>query len=146
MAVKLRTGGGDNWAPSPEDTPWHQLGGTAAVMELANEFYDQMELHEPELTAVHRQDSPGKISSESRERFGMFLVGWLGGPQEYIEKHGHPRLRMRHGRVIVNTAQRDAWLRSMTRAMDVKNITGGVRTFLDARFAEVAEFLRNSPE
>jgi hemoglobin len=51
---------------------------------------------------------------------------------------------MRHGAVAVNTGMRDAWLRSMKRAMDAREIKGGLRRFLDARFAEVADFLRNS--
>jgi hemoglobin len=41
---------------------------------------------------------------------------------------------------------RDAWLRSMTRALDVRGVAGELRAFLDARFAEVADFLRNAPE
>jgi hemoglobin len=31
----------------------------------------------------------------------------------------------------------------MQAAMDERKITGEVRTFLDARFAEVADFMRN---
>lgn len=113
---------------------------------LAEAFYDDMEVHEPELTAVHHQEPPGKVSRRSRERFGLFLVGWLGGPQEYIEKHGHPRLRMRHGKVPVGVSLRDAWLRSMGRAMDARGIRGPVRGYLQTRFAEVADFLRNVQE
>ena len=59
-----------------------------------------------------------------RERFGLFLIGWLGGPQDYIEQHGHPRLRMRHGRVPVDAAMRDAWLRCMYKALDVHDVQG----------------------
>ena len=72
------------------------------------------------------------------------LVGWLGGPQTYMQTHGHPRLRMRHGHVAIDVAMRDAWLRSMTAAMNDQGITGEVRAFLDARFAELADFLRNA--
>ncbi len=143
--LKLRTDGAASWSPTPEDTPWHQLGGSDAVKALAEAFYDDMEVHEPALTATHRQDAPGKVARESRDRFGLFLVGWLGGPQDYMATHGHPRLRMRHARVAIDEAMRDAWLRSMGRAMDKQGITGGVRTFLNARFAEVADFLRNQP-
>ena len=52
---------------------------------------------------------------------------------------------MRHGRVPVDIAMRDAWLRCMTAAMDAHAVTGEVRAFLDGRFAEVADFLRNAP-
>jgi hemoglobin len=142
----LRTDGADSYTPTPEDTPWHRLGGSDAVIALAEAFYDDMELHEPALTAVHHQEPVGKVSRRSRERFGLFLVGWLGGPQIYIEKHGHPRLRMRHSKVPVGVELRDAWLRSMGRAMDARGITGPVRGYLKTRFAEVADFLRNVQE
>lgn len=146
MTVTLRTDGAGGWAPTADDTAFARLGGAEAVHALAQAFYDDMEQHEPALTAVHRQDAPGKVSRESRERFALFLVGWLGGPQDYVAQHGHPRLRMRHARVQVNVAQRDAWLRSMGRAMDARGIFGPVRAFLDARFAEVADFMRNVQE
>ncbi len=146
MALQLRTDGSDSYTPTPEDTPWHRLGGSDAVKALAEAFYDDMEVHEPELTAVHHQEPEGKVSRRSRERFGLFLIGWLGGPQDYMQQHGHPRLRMRHGKVPVGVSLRDAWLRSMGRAMDARGITGPVRGYLNTRFTEVADFLRNVPE
>ena len=127
-------------------TPFDWLGGEAEVVALAHAFYDAMEAHEPALTAVHRCSEPGKVDPEVRKRFALFLVGWLGGPQHYIAQHGHPRLRMRHAHVPVDQAMRDAWLRSMTRAMDVRNVEGEARAYLDARFADVANFLRNVEE
>ena len=84
------------------------------------------------------------MSRESRDRFALFFIGWLGGPQDYVAQHGHPRLRMRHARVAVDQAMRDAWLRSMRTAMDECGVTGDVRAFLDARLGEVADFLRNA--
>jgi hemoglobin len=89
-------------------------------------------------------DAEGKVAREMRDRFALFLIGWTGGPQDYMEKHGHPRLRMRHARVPVDIAMRDAWVRCMQRAMDARGVKGGVRRFLDQRFAEVADFLRNT--
>ncbi|HEY2734280.1 MAG TPA: cyanoglobin, partial [Polyangiales bacterium] len=77
-------------------TPFEQIGGREAVLELVREFYDAMERDEPELTALHRRSDQGGVSELVRERFGLFLIGWLGGPQDYVAQHGHPRLRMRH--------------------------------------------------
>jgi hemoglobin len=128
-----------------ESTPFTNLGGSAAVYALVQAFYDAMEREEPELTAQHRLEAPGRIHPDVRERFALFLVGWLGGPQDYVAQNGHPRLRMRHARVIVNIEMRDAWLRSMSRALDAQGVTGDLRTFLDERFAEVADFMRNQP-
>lgn len=128
-----------------ESTPFTELGGTEAVRALAHAFYDAMEREEPELTALHRLAQPGRVHPEVRERFALFLVGWLGGPQDYVAQHGHPRLRMRHAGVLVDVAMRDAWIRSMQRALDERGVTGELRTFLDQRFAEVADFMRNQP-
>lgn len=141
--TSLRVEGDGSYMPTEADPPYARLGGVDATKALVEAFYDAMETHEPELTALHRCDAPGKVSRESRDHFASFLVYWLGGPQTYLETRGHPRLRMRHGKVVVNVAMRDAWLRSMQRALDAKGVTGGVRAYLDKRFAEVADFLRN---
>lgn len=122
------------------------LGGRDAVLALAEAFYDAMERTEPALTSIHQLDEEGRVCRESRDRFGLFLIGWLGGPQEYMDKFGHPRLRRRHGHVKVDTSMRDAWTRSMSLAMDDRGVSGDVRAFLDHRFAEIADFLRNVPE
>ena len=124
--------------------------------------YDRTDADEPALARLHQLDEHGHVSEGPRERFAIFLVEWLGGPTVYSPVHGHPRLRMRHGRVPVDVVMRDAWLRGMARAMDDLAIEGDVRRFLasslprflasspprflDARFAEVADFLRNVPQ
>jgi hemoglobin len=125
--------------------PFEALGGADVVRALVERFYDAMERHEPALARLHQLDAEGRVSRVSRDRFALFLIGWLGGPQDYVAQHGHPRLRMRHGRVPVNEAMRDAWVRSMTIALDEGAIQGEIRVFLDSRFAEVANFLRNIP-
>jgi hemoglobin len=131
--------------PEDLDSPFRMVGGRAVVERLAARFYQLMEQNEPALAAMHRPAPEGGIDPVVKERFALFLVGWLGGPQEYMERHGHPRLRMRHARVSVSIDMRDAWLRCMTRAMDDCGIEGHVRVFLDQRFAEVANFLMNVP-
>lgn len=129
-----------------EKTPFELLGGEEPVRALVEAFYDAMDAHEPALAKLHECDEQGHVSRRSRDRFALFLIGWLGGPPDYERIHGHPRLRMRHARVPVNEQTRDAWLRSMGRAMDARKVSGDLRSYLDARFAEVADFLRNMPE
>ena len=125
------------------DNPFEQLGGRDKVVALVERFYDLMEEREPALTALHQRDADGKISRRSRDRFASFLVGWLGGPDDYVRANGHPRLRMRHARAPVDVAMRDAWLRCMNAAMEDCAVPEPPRTFLGQRFAEVADFLRN---
>ncbi len=69
------------------------IGGEAAVRALVDRFYDLMDL-EPDyaaLRAVH-----GSALDSARDKLFWFLCGWLGGPQHYVERFGHPRLRARH--------------------------------------------------
>jgi hemoglobin len=128
-----------------EKTPFELMGGEAAVRKLSEHFYDVMERDEPALARLHVLDAQGKVTRESRDRFALFLIGWLGGPQDYMAQYGHPRLRMRHARVPVDIAMRDAWTRAMRTAMEETTVPAELRAFLEMRFAEVADFLRNRP-
>lgn len=128
------------------NSPYQAFGSREAVLALVERFYDLMEQTEPTLAALHEVDAAGKISQRNRDRFGLFLLGWLGGPEDYVQQNGHPRLRMRHGRVPIDTAQRDAWLRCMNTALEEAAVPAETRAFLRQRFAEVADFLRNIPE
>lgn len=123
-------------------TPFERIGGEANVRALAERFYDAMDEQEPELAALHPLEN-GKVSRDAREKFALFLIGWLGGPQEYVRLNGHPRLRMRHAHVPVTQAMRDAWMRSMRRALDHESIDAELRTFLDEKLGDVADFMRN---
>ena len=124
-------------------TPFTQLGGADRVRAIVERFYDVMSEREPALAQLHECTPDRKVARGPRDRFALFLIGWLGGPQDYVATHGHPRLRMRHGHFAVTIEMRDAWRRSMTAALDDLAITGDVRAFLDARFADVTDFLRN---
>jgi len=125
------------------NNPYEEMGGRAMVVALVERFYDLMEQGEPALAALHELDAQGKVSRRNRDRFGSFLVGWLGGPDDYVRDNGHPRLRLRHARVPIDGAMRDAWVRCMRAAMDACQVPAPTRAFLSQRFAEVADFLRN---
>jgi hemoglobin len=127
----------------PDNTPFDLLGHEGALA-LARRFYDHMDAHEPALVAVHRTDESGtKVAPLVRERFSAFLVEWLGGPPVYSDANGHPRLRMRHAHIAIGRDLRDAWLRCMNAALDHPTVDEDVRNYLQRRFAEVADFLRN---
>jgi hemoglobin len=127
-----------------EPTPYERVGGETAVRALVERFYDAMDAHEPALAALHEREA-GKVSRAARDRFALFLIGWLGGPQDYMRLHGHPRLRMRHAHVPVNAATRAAWLRCMRRALGDESVPAPMRQFLDDKLADVATFLLNEP-
>lgn len=126
--------------------PFHRLEGEATVRRIAARFYDYMDTTEPDLARLHGLDADGRVEAGVRDRFALFLIEWLGGPEAYSPTHGHPRLRMRHVHVRIDAAMRDAWLRCMARSLDEANVHGDLRAFLDARFAHVADFLHNTQD
>jgi hemoglobin len=133
------------YVPSSADPPFDRLGGEAAVRSLVEHFYDAMTELEPALALLHPCDADGRVTRSSRDRFALFFMGWLGGPQDYIAQHGHPRLRMRHASVPVDGAMASAWMRCMRIAFDRSGVDGDVRAFLEEKLADLAQFLRNRP-
>lgn len=124
-------------------TPYEQLGGAQGVRALVDRFYDHMdELPVArELRAMHPQDL-----AESRQKLFEFLSGWLGGPPIYMERRGHPRLRMRHFPFPIGNSARDAWLACMDRALAECVADPDVRKMLGAAFWRMADHLRNHDE
>lgn len=124
----------------PDRTPFDAIGGEHGVRALVDRFYDHMDAN-PDYRAI-RDLHPDDLA-DSREKLRLFLVGWLGGPPLYVERFGHPRLRMRHAPFPIGDQERDQWLACMADAMNEQGIDGELRTFLDQRFAHVADFMRN---
>ena len=124
----------------PDNTPFDAIGGEPMVRRLVDSFYDHMDADAP--FEVIRRLHPASLQ-ESRDKLHDFLCGWLGGPQHFVRKHGHPRLRMRHAPFPIGDVERDQWLDCMTLAMDELELAGELRAFLDARFTQVADFMRN---
>ena len=127
----------------PSNTPYDAIGGDDNVRALVDTFYDHMD--GDEAFRVIRDLHPPDLTT-SRQKLYEFLSGWLGGPELYIEKHGHPRLKARHMPFPIGEVERDQWLACMTLALDERQVTGDLRTFLDARFTHVADFMRNRRE
>ena len=126
-----------------EPSLYDMLGGETGLRSLVNRFYDLMD-SSPEATTIRRFHA--KSLTQSREKLFLFLSGWSGGPQVYVERFGHPRLRMRHMPFTIGTAERDQWLWCMNKALDESQLDPGVVVYLKGRFAEVADSMRNQAE
>lgn len=123
-------------------TPYAALGAAAGVRELVDTFYDQMDAdpaYAP-LRAVHHPDL-----GAAREKLYLFLSGWLGGPNLYIERYGHPRLRARHLPFAIGSLERDQWHACMAQALAACGVDEALRTRLLEAFYQTADFMRNQP-
>ena len=121
-------------------TPFERLGGEEAVRALVDRFYDLMAL-EPqfaELLALHPQDLSG-----SRDKLFWFLCGWLGGPDLYIQRFGHPMLRARHMPYAIGLRERDQWMACMLLAMQDNGVDEALAQRLAEAFFGTADWMRN---
>ena len=124
----------------PKETPFEWIGGEDKVRALVDRFYDLMDL-EPdyaELRAAH-----GTELQRARENLFWFLCGWLGGPQHYTDRFGHPRLRMRHMPFKIGIIERDQWLACMDQAMGEVGVDPALRVRLKESFFQTADWMRN---
>ncbi|MEY4751007.1 MAG: hypothetical protein RIQ60_3221 [Pseudomonadota bacterium] len=121
-------------------TPYERIGGEPQVHALVERFYDLMDL-EPayrELRAAH-----GASLEQARQKLFWFLCGWLGGPQHYVERFGHPRLRMRHMPFAIGIQERDQWVACMHQAMAEVAVEPALAERLVASFFNTADWMRN---
>ena len=123
-------------------TPFEQLGGETGIRQLVDRFYDLMD---GSLEAANIRGLHAKSLKSSREKLFLFLTGWTGGPQLYIEKFGHPRLRMRHFPFAIGARERDEWLWCMDHALAEHDVDDDVRAQLTERFHALADHMRNQP-
>ena len=98
-----------------ETTPYEAIGGEVGIRQLVNRFYALMD-ELPEAYTV-RKMHPDSLEGSAEGLF-EFLSGWLGGPQLYVAKKGHPRLRMRHAPYAVDQVVHDEWMLCMTQAIN----------------------------
>ncbi len=117
-----------------------EQGGTAAIRELVETFYDIMDTDKKAapIRAMHPDDL-----TASREKLFMFLNGWTGGPQLYIERYGHPFLRRRHLPFSINESARDQWMYCMISAMQQLKMDEKLMQKLAEQLYGVADFMRN---
>jgi len=121
-------------------TPYEALGGADAVRGLVDRFYDLMdELPETyDLRQLHPADLTG-----SRQSLFEFLSGWFGGPPLYIEKKGHPRLRMRHMPFAIGPAERDQWMLCMRTALEEQVSDEALHQGVLNAFVQMADHMVN---
>ena len=131
-------------AGSSKSTFFELLGGEekgiANIRLLVETFYDVMD-SDPKAQAI-RAMHPEDLTS-SREKLFMFLTGWTGGPQLYIERYGHPFLRRRHLPFAIDESARDQWMYCMIKAMEQLGFDDKLMTKLAEQLYGVADFMRN---
>jgi hemoglobin len=86
---------------------------------------------------------PADDLAGAEERLREFLIGRFGGPPRYMERRGHPRLRMRHMPFAIDQAARNRWVALMDRALADAELPPEAVAVLQPFFHHMASFMIN---
>lgn len=126
-----------------EKTFYELIGGEPVLRKLIKRFYEVMDtLPEAQgVRAMHPEDL-----STSEDKLFLFMSGWLGGPQLFIEKYGHPRMRARHMPFKIGKSERDQWMLCMVQAVEDIGMEEPIRSEYLHALLSFADHMRNQEE
>jgi hemoglobin len=120
------------------DTQVYALIGDDGFQRLVSAFFRSIPT-DPILGPVYS----GRDLAAAEWRLREFLVGRFGGPERYIEKRGHPRLRMRHNPFKIDKAARDRWIELMSAALEIVKLNADAKATLQQFFNDSATVMIN---
>jgi hemoglobin len=86
---------------------------------------------------------PAEDLAAAEQRLRDFLVYRFGGPERYIARRGHPRLRARHLPFAIDQAARDRWMQLMNNALREAALPAETEQILRAFFDHMSTFMIN---
>ena len=122
-----------------QKTPY-QILGEDGIRELVDAFYDIMD-NLPEagdIRKLHKSDL-----APMKEKLGDYLVGWMGGPPLYADKHGTVCMTEPHEPYAIGPEERDQWLLCMDRALEQIGASEELKEMLREPMFRVADAVRN---
>lgn len=124
MSLKIHSSG------QQPSTVYDIVGGDPWFVALIDDFYDRVE-NDPVIRPLYPDDL-----TASRESMVKFLVQYWGGPDDYSQEKGHPRLRMRHAPFVIRQAERNAWLEHMRAAVQAQAAATKVDSAIEEQMLE----------
>lgn len=127
------------------DRSLYDIVGGDFFVRLVDAFYNGVE-HDEVLLRLYPE---GSDTVGARRRLSLFLAQYWGGPHDYMDERGHPRLRMRHFDFAIGELERDHWLMHMATAIEsvVGEVSEADREHVTMELAQymvnAAEHLRN---
>ncbi|GAA2087896.1 globin [Aeromicrobium tamlense] len=123
-----------------QETFYEAIGGRATIELIVDVFYQGVAQDE-----VLKPMYPEEDLGPAAERLTMFLEQYWGGPTEYSQRRGHPRLRMRHAPYAVTEDARDRWLKHFREGLDAARLDPEHDAQFWAYAQHAANFMINSP-
>lgn len=119
-------------------TVYEYVGGSPFFTALVDRFYDGVQGDDVLAPLYPSDDLDG-----ARARLTGFLVQYWGGPDDYSQARGHPRLRMRHFPFAIGQVERDRWLHHMRHAVEEADTATEVKAILLEYFEQASTSMKN---
>ncbi len=116
-----------------------KMGGQRGINSIVDDFYHIMAT-DP-LAQECFMTHAGRDVRESAEKLKAFLSGWTGGPQLYLKKWGHPRLRMRHFQFQIGPQEGEQWLYCMKKALENSSVKKEAQSELMTAFKQIVKMI-----
>ncbi|MBH47886.1 MAG: globin [Halobacteriovorax sp.] len=113
------------------DASYRAAGEKDGIERLCRDFYQIMDT-EPEAKSIrrmHKDDLEVMI-----DKLTLFLCLWLGGPKWYAQKYPFVGMPQAHQHLVINEAERDAWLLCMDKAVALQPFEKSFKEYLCAQF------------
>jgi len=122
------------------DASYQAAGQFEGLIKLVDAFYTFMdELPEAKNIRVMHSDD----LTLSRDKLARFLSAWTGGPRLYKEKYGAISIPSAHSHLAIGSAERDAWLLCMEKALALQPYEQDFKEYLLKQLSVPAERCRN---
>jgi len=113
------------------------VGGMPFFDELVERFYAGVADDEV-LIAMYPEDL-----TDPKRHLALFIAQYFGGPADYHDARGAPRLRQRHFPFEIGDDAAERWVRHMRSALAEMEAPGNARKEMDDYFEYAAFALRN---
>ena len=123
---------------SPQ-TPY-QILGEDGIRQLVSTFYDLMDSL-PEVAGIRRMHA--EDLTPMKDKLSEYLIGWMGGPPLYAQKHGTVCMTEPHEPYAIGPKERDQWLLCMDEALERIGASEALKAMLKEPMFRVADTVRN---
>lgn len=116
---------------STSSTSYFAAGEEEGIRALVTDFYSIMnELPEARnIRDMHKEDLAIII-----DKLTLFLCMWLGGPRSYTQKYSSLGMPQVHMNLVINEAEKEAWLLCMDKAINKQNFSFEFKEYLRKEF------------
>jgi hemoglobin len=115
--------------------------GRARLQQLLNDFYDRV--FSNEILALLFQSSERSVIQHKQL---LFISQFLGGPLDYNENYGPPKMRQRHLAHKITPKAKDEWLKCMQEAVLMQDWDDRLKEVFYNIFPPIAAHMVNSDD